>query len=328
MPALPATCLTATSRIRSATRSGRSRARSPGAPAGGHARRALRRGRNFLASAPTWRTPSVPRAAAANLLVRRARVRAARRLPSRACAPPRTPTSAGGCRSSAGARAARGRGRRARLPATIRELRRQWRGYAAGRPGWPTATLAFGRSPRSSARCAATQARPLGPALPAPRPRGASTVRPGRLEQAEFLALDALLAIEELIGLRLGNEPAAARCRADPRRPRRPVRLHASVRPCARFRARARRREGSPDHQRVRLRLGAARPTDTSCCGASTGTRPEAPDLGCASSASCSSTSLTCSAIAGWRVRPTSSTSSGRRCRRLTGFCSRAVRSC
>jgi GT2 family glycosyltransferase len=86
---------------------------------------------------------------------------------------------------------------------SVGELRRQWRAYAAGR-----AWLA-GRYPGFHPEPAVRRAlrRPVR-ALPAPRTGTALQVRPrSRSERLQFLALDALLAVEELIGLRLPNRP-------------------------------------------------------------------------------------------------------------------------
>jgi GT2 family glycosyltransferase len=100
-----------------------------------------------------------------------------------------------------------------RYRATLRELRRQWRGYAAGR-AWlgrryegftpePAVTRAFGRL-RHRALDAGRPA--LGPGV-APR-RSAPAVGVGRLERGRYLALDALLSVDELAGLALSNRPA------------------------------------------------------------------------------------------------------------------------
>jgi hypothetical protein len=86
---------------------------------------------------------------------------------------------------------------------TVGELRRQWRAYASGR-----AWLA-GRYPGFEPEPAVRRVlrRPVR-ALPAPRTGTALQTRPpSRGERLQFLALDALLAIEELIGLRLPNRP-------------------------------------------------------------------------------------------------------------------------
>jgi GT2 family glycosyltransferase len=163
--------------------------------------------RNFLSQRAHMSHPFRPRAAAANLLVRRAAFEAA-----------------GGFVE--GVRAAEDTDFSWRLQdlgwtlelrpqavvaheyrASLRELRRQWRAYAAGR-----AWLA-GRYPDFRPEPALARAlRRLGRRAPAAGPASALAKRPGsRLERAEFLAIDAVLAIEELIGLRLSNSAGGER---------------------------------------------------------------------------------------------------------------------
>jgi GT2 family glycosyltransferase len=121
-----------------------------------------------------------------------------------------------------------------RYRTTVRALRRQWRGYAAGR-AWlgrrydgfapqPALARAAGRvvrrggGPGSTAPATpATPPTPLTPPAPVARvgtPGGApvAPVAPGapgggRLERGRFLALDALLGVEELAGFALSNRP-------------------------------------------------------------------------------------------------------------------------
>jgi hypothetical protein len=85
-----------------------------------------------------------------------------------------------------------------RYRATIGELRRQWRGYAAGR-AW-LARRYEGFEPQPAVTRALRRARG---AAPPRRPSGSGT-----LERGRFLALDALLAADELAGLVLSNRPA------------------------------------------------------------------------------------------------------------------------
>jgi hypothetical protein len=87
-----------------------------------------------------------------------------------------------------------------RYRATLGELRRQWRGYAAGR-AW-LARRYEGFEPQPAVTRALRRARGSAP----PRRVAAS----GRVERGRFLALDALLAAEELAGLALSNRPAPA----------------------------------------------------------------------------------------------------------------------
>jgi hypothetical protein len=93
-----------------------------------------------------------------------------------------------------------------RYRATLGELRRQWRGYAAGR-AW-LARRYEGFEPQPAVSRALRRARGEAP----PRRSAGS----GRLERGRFLALDALLAAEELAGLVLSNRPASG---ADEHRP-------------------------------------------------------------------------------------------------------------
>ena len=82
------------------------------------------------------------------------------------------------------------------------ELRRQWRGYAAGRAWLARRYEDF--EPEPAVRGCRAGARGAGPAARSGwrRPPGALRVGPGR-----FLALDALLAGEELAGFALSNRP-------------------------------------------------------------------------------------------------------------------------
>lgn len=91
-----------------------------------------------------------------------------------------------------------------RYRTTLTELRRQWRGYAAGRawlarryagfvPELPL-SRALGRA-RRKPRSGTTAAPPAQPGL-------------GRAERGRYLAIDAVLALEELAGFLLSNRPA------------------------------------------------------------------------------------------------------------------------
>ena len=100
-----------------------------------------------------------------------------------------------------------------RYRATLGELRRQWRGYAAGR-AWlarrydgfepePAVRRAFNRA------LARTHSPGGGSGAPgAMRGRGAPAVSAGAIERGRYLALDALLSADELAGLVLSNRPA------------------------------------------------------------------------------------------------------------------------
>ncbi len=109
-----------------------------------------------------------------------------------------------------------------RYRGTVAELRRQWRGYAAGR-AWlarryegfapePAVARVAGRL-RHRGRLAIGSGEGLsGAGAPAPPGRGAPPiVDVGRFERGRYLALDALLSAEELAGLALSNRPAGRR---------------------------------------------------------------------------------------------------------------------
>ncbi len=184
--------------------------------------------RSFLSQQAHLNHPYRPRAVAANLMVRRAAfeqiggfyegVRAAE------------DTDFSWRLQQAGWRLELRRGAQVehRYRMTVGELRRQWRGYAAGR-AWlarryegfapePAVVRAFGRL--------RGRVRARGELLPGgPRSRGAAgtagwagsssrsapPVHAGALERGRFLALDALLSAEELAGLALSNRPAGRR---------------------------------------------------------------------------------------------------------------------
>ncbi len=174
--------------------------------------------RSFLSQQAHLNHPYRPRAAAANLLVRRAAfeqvggfyegVRAAE------------DTDFSWRLQQAGWRLELRRGAQVehRYRATLGELRRQWRGYAAGR-AWlarrydgfepePAVRRAFGRAlAHTHVRGRSGGSRPSGTSV-AVRPRGAPAVSAGALERGRYLALDALLSADELAGLVLSNRPA------------------------------------------------------------------------------------------------------------------------
>jgi GT2 family glycosyltransferase len=96
-----------------------------------------------------------------------------------------------------------------RYRATVGELRRQWRGYAAGRAWLGRRYEEFEPTP--------AVVRALQRAMPgaAAAARGAPPVRAGRLERAGFVAIDGVLAAEELVGFALSNRPARERTDRD-----------------------------------------------------------------------------------------------------------------
>jgi GT2 family glycosyltransferase len=96
-----------------------------------------------------------------------------------------------------------------RYRASVGELRDQWRGYAAGR-AW-LARRYDGFAPQPAAARAAgrlrRRARSLGRGGDQSSARSAPQTAAGRLERGRYVALDALLAGEELAGFLLSNRP-------------------------------------------------------------------------------------------------------------------------
>jgi GT2 family glycosyltransferase len=174
--------------------------------------------RNFLGQSAHLGHPFRPRAAAANLLVRRAAfaqlggflegLRAAEDTDFTW----RLQEAGWRLELRAGAAVAH------RYRTSVGELRRQWRGYAAGRAWLGRRYPGFVPEPalrRASRRALGPVGRGARGSSPAPGPvavdRAADPTAPGRLTRAGFLALDALLSLEELAGLALSNRPAGAR---------------------------------------------------------------------------------------------------------------------
>ncbi len=107
-----------------------------------------------------------------------------------------------------------------RYRATVADLRRQWRGYAAGR-AWlarryegftpqPAVVRAVGRvrgRTRTRLRLPGPEAAAAGAGASGVQDRGAPARHAGALERGRFLALDALLSADELAGLALSNRP-------------------------------------------------------------------------------------------------------------------------
>jgi GT2 family glycosyltransferase len=95
-----------------------------------------------------------------------------------------------------------------RYRTTVRALRRQWRGYAAGRAWLGRRYRDFHPEPalhRAGARVLASVG---GGAMRQARPRRpVSGPGPRRLDRGGFLVLDAVLGVEELAGLALSNRP-------------------------------------------------------------------------------------------------------------------------
>lgn len=171
--------------------------------------------RSFLSQEAHMRHPYRPRAVAANLLVRRAAfeqvggffegVRAAE------------DTDFSWRLQAAGWKLELRRGPQVehRYRASLRELRRQWRGYAAGRAWLARRYAGFEPQPavaRALRRVWWRDRRALlgsgSEDAVAIRTRGAPAVNASRVERGRYLALDALLSAEELAGLTLSNRPA------------------------------------------------------------------------------------------------------------------------
>ena len=162
--------------------------------------------RNFLAPQAHLQHPYLPRAAAANLLVRRSAfeqvggfyegVRAAE------------DTDFTWRLQRAGWRLERSSEARAEhaYRATLGELRRQWRGYAAGR-AWLSRRYEGFRPEPAVLRGLDRVRRRIGSGPPA-RSRRVSASRDQAGPRGPFLALDALLAVEELAGFFLSNRPS------------------------------------------------------------------------------------------------------------------------
>jgi GT2 family glycosyltransferase len=173
--------------------------------------------RSFLSQEAHLAHPYLPRAVAANLLVRRVAfeqiggfyegVRAAE------------DTDFSWRLQKAGWRLELRPGARVehRYRTTLGELRRQWRGYAAGRAWLGRRYEGFTPQPavaraRSRAFASLRGARPLSRVRRAADHSAALTPTPaapprGRIEAARHLAIDGLLAAEELLGFALSNRP-------------------------------------------------------------------------------------------------------------------------
>lgn len=96
-----------------------------------------------------------------------------------------------------------------RYRATLGELRRQWRGYAAGRAWLARRYQGFVPDPAASRAARRLVARVVPARVEGPA-RGAPDGVARRFERGRFLAIDALLAADELAGLALSNRPATS----------------------------------------------------------------------------------------------------------------------
>jgi GT2 family glycosyltransferase len=152
--------------------------------------------RNFLGQQAHLAHPYLPRAVAANLLVRRAAFEQLGGFAEGVRAGEDTDFSwrlqeAGWLLEPRAARVEH------RYRATVSELRRQWRGYAAGRAWLATRYPEFKPQP-ALARALCGHGRRSG--------GGGGTRLPIR-DRLLFAALDLVLAIDELVGLRMSNRP-------------------------------------------------------------------------------------------------------------------------
>jgi GT2 family glycosyltransferase len=152
--------------------------------------------RNFLGQQAHLAHPYLPRAVAANLLVRRAAFEQLGGFAEGVRAGEDTDFSwrlqeAGWLLEPRSARVEH------RYRTTVSELRRQWRGYAAGRAWLAT------RYPEFKPQPALTRAlRGRGR-----RSGGGGAAPPPTRDRLLFAALDLVLAIDELVGLRMSNRP-------------------------------------------------------------------------------------------------------------------------
>jgi len=173
--------------------------------------------KNFLDAGAHLAHPFMPRAAAANLLVRRAAFDAVGGFFEGLRAAEDTDFS---WRLQRAGWTLTGRPSAAvdhQYRDSLRALRRQWRGYAAGR-AWlgrrydgfapqpaflRAASTSIGRAARRASHAAAAPPPPAGePPRPHEEPAG---------DRLRFAALDAVLGVEELIGFALSNRPPAPR---------------------------------------------------------------------------------------------------------------------
>jgi GT2 family glycosyltransferase len=173
--------------------------------------------RGFLSQEAHLRHPYRPRAVAANLLVRRAAFEQVGGFYEGVRAGEDTDFSwriqAAGWRLELRSEASVEH----RYRTTLKDLRSQWRGYAAGR-AW-LARRYDGFEPEPALRRASARTwRRLRRAPPVERPTARSRElvvgRVGRLERGRYALLDALLSAEELAGFALSNRPPRSVSRA------------------------------------------------------------------------------------------------------------------
>jgi GT2 family glycosyltransferase len=202
----------------------------PAPPAAGSLAERYGAARSFLGQRAHLAHPYLPRAVAANLLVRRTAFEQLGGFYEGVRAAEDTDFSWRLQRAGWRLELRAGAAVEHQYRATVGELRRQWRGYAAGR-AWLARRYPDFRPEPAVARGLHRALRPRrnwtvqyrsGPeALPYPQSQSQLPLQPPsrsrelnrpvqRRERAEFLALDLLLAGEELAGFALSNRPAAA----------------------------------------------------------------------------------------------------------------------
>jgi GT2 family glycosyltransferase len=162
--------------------------------------------KSFLSHDVHLAHPFMPRAAAANLLVRRAAFDEVGGFFEGVRAAEDTDFS---WRLQRAGWALEGRPYAAvthRYRSRVRELRRQWRGYAAGRAWLARRYDGFEPQP-ALARAGGRLLRRRSPAAPARATSSSSPPAPGRGQRVAHVALDAVLGVEELAGFALSNRP-------------------------------------------------------------------------------------------------------------------------
>lgn len=167
--------------------------------------------RGFLGLGVHLAHPYLPRAAAANLLVRRQAFAAVGGFLEGVRAAEDTDFTWRLQRAGWRLEPCPGARARHRYRASVRALRRQWRGYAAGRAWLGRRYEDF--APEPAVRRALRRVAPWGGSA-APRPArgvaGRGRAAPPSVsisDRGRFLALDALLGVEELAGFALSNRP-------------------------------------------------------------------------------------------------------------------------
>jgi GT2 family glycosyltransferase len=169
--------------------------------------------RGFLSQEAHLRHPYRPRAVAANLLVRRAAFEQVGGFYEGVRAGEDTDFSwriqAAGWRLELRSEASVEH----RYRTTLRDLRSQWRGYAAGRAWLARRYEGFEPEPavrRASARAWRRLHRAPGAERPTAPGRELAAAHAGRLERGGYALLDALLSAEELAGFVLSNRPTGS----------------------------------------------------------------------------------------------------------------------